>query len=181
MSKGILTVPNVLSGFRIALIPWMIMLYREEEFFRTAVLLTVSGLTDLLDGYIARNFNQISDAGKILDPLADKLTQLVLAAVFFVKNLIFAWLFILLLIKEVYMTIAGVAVIRKGGKPFSSRWWGKLSTALLYAYMVLMILFDPNMESRWVLIGGAAVTAALLFSMAKYALLYRSILKSLKT
>jgi cardiolipin synthase len=181
MSKGLLTIPNVLSGFRIALIPGMIMLYREDEFFYTAVLLTISGLTDLLDGFIARNFNQISDAGKILDPLADKLTQLVLAAVFFVKSLIFAWLFALLLIKEVYMTIAGVVVLRKGGKPFSSRWWGKLSTVLLYAYMVLTILIDPDMESQWVLIGGAAVTAALVFSMAKYAILYRNILKSLKT
>jgi cardiolipin synthase len=181
MNKGLLTIPNVLSGFRIALIPCMIMLYREGKFFYTAVLLIISGLTDLLDGYIARSFNQISDAGKILDPLADKLTQLVLAAVFVVKSLVFSWLFILLLIKEVYMTAAGVIVIRKGGKPFSSRWWGKLSTALLYAYMALVILLNPDMEKRWILVGGAVVTAALLFSMVKYTLLYKDIMKSLKT
>jgi cardiolipin synthase len=158
----------------------MIVLYREKAFAYTAVLLITSGLTDLLDGYIARKFNQISDAGKILDPLADKLTQLVLAAVFFVEDIVFAWLFILLLVKEVYMTVAGFVLIRRGGKPFSSRWWGKLSTALLYAYMVLVILFDPDMETEWVLAGGAVTTAALVFSMDKYTIVYKDILKSLK-
>ena len=75
--KEILTIPNLLSVFRIALIPVYLNIYLDGAYGRAAAVLAVSCLTDLVDGKIARKFNMISNVGKVLDPLADKLTQLV--------------------------------------------------------------------------------------------------------
>jgi cardiolipin synthase len=180
MKKDILTIPNVMSGFRIVLIPLIVVSYLNEQFFCAAVILILSGLTDILDGYIARRFGQISDLGKILDPVADKLTQLAVAAVFVVKHPILLWLFIVLLIKELYMSVAGVILIRKGVRPFNSCWWGKLSTVLLYGYMILVVVFDSSLTEVWVQIGGIIVSGVLFFSMLKYLLIHRKILTSLK-
>ena len=70
------TVPNILSLFRIALIPVLVLTYLScDDIWLPASVLVLSGLTDLLDGWIARHFNQISEIGKLLDPIADKLTQ----------------------------------------------------------------------------------------------------------
>ena len=75
----IVTIPNVLSFFRICLIPLMVWLYCVEQKFQlTGYVLVLSGVTDVVDGFIARKFNMISDLGKILDPIADKLTQAVM-------------------------------------------------------------------------------------------------------
>ena len=72
----ILTIPNLLSFFRLCLIPVFMWLYCvEEKFLWTGILLVVSGVTDTVDGFVARHFNMISDLGKVLDPIADKLTQ----------------------------------------------------------------------------------------------------------
>lgn len=72
----ILTIPNVLSFFRLCLIPVIIWMYcSKRDYVRTAVILLLSGATDILDGFIARRFNMVSDLGKVLDPVADKLTQ----------------------------------------------------------------------------------------------------------
>ena len=69
------TVPNILSLFRIALIPVLVLTYLScDDIWLPASVLVLSGLTDLLDGWIARHFNQISEIGKLLDPIADKLT-----------------------------------------------------------------------------------------------------------
>lgn len=138
----IITLPNLLSLFRLLLIPAFVWLYLEREnFTMTCAVLLLSGLTDIADGFIARRFNMISDVGKVLDPIADKLTQ---AAMLFCLLFRFPMMtvpLVLLVLKELFMGITGLLVIRKTGVVLGADWHGKVATAMLYAMMIIHVLW----------------------------------------
>jgi len=141
-SKKILTLPNVLSFIRILLIPFMVwQLIFEENYVVTAILVVISGLTDVIDGVIARKFNMVSDLGKALDPVADKLTQVVLL---FCLLKFFPYIlvpFILLVIKEVFTGITQLIIIKRDNVVLGADWYGKLTTVLLYVTIFTHILW----------------------------------------
>ncbi len=138
----ILTVPNILSFFRLCLVPVFVWLYSvEQNFAWAAAILILSGLTDLVDGIIARRFHSVSNLGKILDPIADKLTQ---AAALFCLILRFPLMiapFILLVVKEIFVGITGAMVIRRTGKVYGANWHGKVATWLLYITMIVHVIW----------------------------------------
>ena len=120
----------------------------------TIVVLLISGFTDVLDGFIARHFNMISNLGKALDPVADKLTQ---GAMLFclLTNFSFMWIpLILLIIKEVFTGITGLLIIKKTGNVYGAEWYGKLTTCMIYAMiMVHLIWYDiPVGVSAWLIV-----------------------------
>lgn len=141
-SKRILTVPNVLSLIRIFMIPPIVWLYLvEKSALWTAALLTLSGLTDVVDGYIARHWGMVSDFGKAFDPIADKLTQFSMLACLVVKSPLIAIPLVILVIKEVCTAILGLAAIKKTGEVKSAVWHGKLTTCIIYALIILHIVW----------------------------------------
>ena len=117
--KGCMTIPNLLSVIRILLIPVFAYLFYNDQKIIAVIILAASGLSDLFDGKIARKYNQISALGKILDPVADKLTQLTIAVMLFIdfrkadNTLInaFGWIFLVFLIKEAVMLIGGLIML----------------------------------------------------------------------
>ncbi len=138
----ILTIPNLLSLFRLILIPVIIWLYWfRKDYFPAGVLLIISGLTDLADGYIARHFNAVSNVGKILDPIADKLTQAAMLFCLVTRFPLMAAPFGFLVIKEVFIGTTGLLMIRKTGKVVGADFHGKVATTLLYAMMILHIFW----------------------------------------
>ena len=138
----ILTIPNLLSLFRLILIPVIIWLYWfRKDYFPAGVLLIISGLTDLADGYIARHFNAVSNIGKILDPIADKLTQAAMLFCLVTRFPLMAAPFGFLVIKEVFIGTTGLLMIRKTGKVVGADFPGKVPTTLLYAMMILHIFW----------------------------------------
>lgn len=147
----ILTIPNVLSFFRLCLIPVIMWLYCvEKNYLWAGIILILSGITDTVDGFVARHFNMTSDLGKMLDPVADKLTQ---AAMLFCLLTRFPLMILplgLMVIKETFMGVTGLLVIRKTGKVFGADWHGKVTTWLLYAMMILHVLWYniPVLASR---------------------------------
>lgn len=171
-SKGsqskILTIPNLLSFFRLCLIPVFMWLYCvEKNYLWTGIILIISGLTDTVDGIIARKFNMISDLGKVLDPIADKLTQ---AAMLFCLLTRFPLMIAplgLMVVKEFFMGVTGLLVIQKTGKVFGADWHGKVNTWLLYAMMILHVFWYniPDIVSE-VLIGICVVM--MLISLVLY-------------
>lgn len=176
----ILTIPNILSFVRIGLIPFIVWLYLAKERYEAALfVLIASGLTDVVDGFIARHFNMISDFGKIIDPIADKLTQ---ASVLFCLVFRFEYMLIpliLLVVKEIYAGITGLITVRITGKVMSSLWHGKLATVLLYFTMALhMIWFDIPYTVSLVLI--ALCSAAMLASTVMYDIRNKRALKEQK-
>jgi len=142
--EDILTVPNLLSTFRIVLIPFIVWLYcTKENYYGAFALVALSGLTDVLDGKIARKFNMITAFGKILDPLADKLTQAALI-ICLISRYIWMWLLIgLFVLKEVTSTALGYLSVKASKSVAGAMWYGKVNTVLLYAVMILLIVF-PN-------------------------------------
>ncbi len=141
-SKKILTIPNILSFFRILLIPIIVWLYFSSKNYSLAGnVLILSGITDLVDGFIARRYNMISNFGKVLDPIADKLTQSVVIICLFIRYKLVIMAFIILTVKEIFMSVSGMVVIKKTGKVMGANWHGKLSTCLLYGMMLLHIFW----------------------------------------
>lgn len=138
----ILTIPNLLSLFRLILIPVIVWLYWvRKDYFPAGVLLIVSGLTDLADGYIARRFHAVSNVGKILDPIADKLTQAAMLFCLVTRFPLMAAPFGFLVIKEIFIGTIGLLMIRKTGKVVGADFHGKVATTLLYAMMILHIFW----------------------------------------
>lgn len=138
----ILTVPNFLSFVRLALIPVIAWLYCEQQNYRGAVVVIVlSGLTDIADGIIARKFDMVSDFGKILDPIADKLTQAALIICLATRYKLMIPLMIEFAIRELIMLVLGYLAIKKKDKVNSSQWFGKFTTVMMYAVMSVLVLF----------------------------------------
>lgn len=138
----IITIPNILSCFRICLIPLIAWLYCVRKSYRwTTFILTLSGITDVVDGIVARKYNMVSDVGKALDPVADKLTQIVMLFCLVTRFHAMLIPLMLLTVKEVFSGILGMVTIKKTGIVMGAVWHGKLSTVLLYVMMVLHLLW----------------------------------------
>lgn len=166
------TIPNVLSLIRILIIPVFVKLYMMGQIIPAGILLVISGLTDTVDGYIARHFNQITNLGKVLDPFADKLTQGITAIVVCLEHQYMIPIMIMLVIKEVGMGIAGLVLLKTKKKPFGAFWWGKISTIILYVFMCFCILFDTYFEASVMKKLAWIPLIALSFSMIRYIQLY---------
>lgn len=128
-------VPNILTIIRFFLIPAILYFIFTEQYIAAFIMLTVSGLTDVLDGIIARKFNCITNFGKLIDPLADKTTQISILAALTFKGIIPLWMLIVVFVKEFAM-IAGASFLYGKELVVSSRWFGKLATVLFYLAIV---------------------------------------------
>lgn len=139
-----LKVPNILSYFRILLIPFFVHYYSIATDLNghllAAGILFISGLTDAVDGIIARRFNQITNLGKLFDPIADKLTQLAVASVLLVRWPIMSYLLILFIIKEFSMFIFSYVLLHKGRMMNGAKWFGKVGTIVFYFCMFILVL-----------------------------------------
>lgn len=149
--KELLTIPNLLSLFRLLLIPVYVMIYinasKPDDYFLAAAILAVSCLTDLVDGKIARHFNMVSTVGKILDPLADKATQFTLIVCLAIKHRIVRYMVGIFFIKEMFQLIAGIISIRKGRMLRGALLTGKICTTVLFISLIIMILMPDLQES----------------------------------
>lgn len=141
----IFTIPNFLSLFRIFLIPAMVYLYIvKQQYVLVTALYAVSGITDILDGFIARTSETVTDVGKVLDPVADKLTQGALMICLLHRYPLMWLLLIGFILWEVMMSVLGLIAIRRAGTVISSQWYGKAATVTMFLCVALLILF-PEM------------------------------------
>ncbi|MBR3770331.1 MAG: CDP-alcohol phosphatidyltransferase family protein [Lachnospiraceae bacterium] len=174
--KDILTIPNMLSFFRILLIPLMAVLYcHYEAYYAAVVVIVVSGITDILDGKIARKFNMVSDFGKFLDPLADKLTQAAMALCLAVRYSGMGVLFILMLVKESVLSVCAYHALKATNTVNSAKWYGKVTTATLYVIMVLLFL-SPDIPSQVAEVGILLCGTMIIMSMILYVKFFIKIL-----
>lgn len=150
--KNCWTIPNLLTVIRIIIVPFFTYFFWKANYILAVSLLFVSGLSDFLDGKIARRFNQVSDLGKVLDPIADKLTQIVLAVMLFLKFrgcdnktlVTFSWIFLVFLIKEAIMIVGGAALLAMNLRPSPAELFGKVATFAFYSVMILLVAFSPE-------------------------------------
>lgn len=174
--NAILTIPNLISLFRILLIPLFIWLYcGKKQYAATIAVVAISGVSDIIDGKIARKFNMVSDVGKVLDPVADKLTQATLVICLTAR---YPWMWALLsvfAVKECLMLLWGYLTLKSTDTINSAKWYGKLSTVVLYAAMMILILFadipEAGARALMLLCGGV-----MLLSLVMYGRFYHAIL-----
>ncbi len=171
------TIPNILSFVRLALIPVICLLYGvKHDGILAAGVLVLSGLTDVIDGFIARHFNMVSDLGKALDPVADKLTQGVILLFLVGRYNYLLVLVALLLFKEVITGAINLHVAKKTGQVHSAEWHGKATTVALFANIFLhLVWYDilPNVSY----IASAVCIVVMLISFTLYTVKSRKILK----
>lgn len=140
------TIPNWLSFIRIALIPVFAVLFIQGHQLVAVIVMICAALTDLFDGKIARKFNQVSNLGKILDPIADKLSQMAIVIVLlytYWENPI-KYLFFFFIVKEVLMLLGGALLLSKGMRPTAAEIWGKVATNVFYIAMIIILAFGEN-------------------------------------
>ena len=142
-------VPNTLTIIRFILIPFIVINIFSGNYIMAFIIFTLSGLTDIADGCIARKFNLISNFGKLMDPLADKLTQISTIASLTLIHIIPIWILVIVLLKELIM-IAGASFLYGKDVVVYSKWYGKLATVLFYLAIVFSLLINQfNLDSIW--------------------------------
>ena len=142
--------PNILTILRFLFIPTIIYFIFAGNYILGFVFFTISGITDILDGCIARKFNLISNFGKLMDPLADKLTQISVLASLVIVNIIPVWILVIVVLKELIMVIGASFLYGKDVVVYS-KWYGKLATVLFYLAIVISLFAKQfNLAGFWV-------------------------------
>lgn len=160
--EEIWSVPNIMGYFRVLLIPVFCYLFLTAEtnrdYYIAAAVVLVSTFTDFLDGFVARKFNMITELGKFVDPVADKLTHGALVICLAMKYPLMWAVVAVMACKEGYMAAMGVIKLKKGKKLDGAMWFGKVCTAVLFVVMFALILFPA--------IGAAAANGLIIFCLA---------------
>ena len=176
------SIPNLMGYFRIALVVvYMVLFYRSMSgapYWPVIATIVISGLTDFFDGKVARKFNMITEWGKILDPIADKMTigAIILSLSF--KYKIITAMVILYILKEGFMAVAGIISIKRGNKIEGAMWYGKVCTFGTYLILIVLLLF-PYINIMIVNILVAVNMAIMIFTFANYILYYRNMFKKI--
>lgn len=169
------SIPNLLSYFRLLLIPLFIQLYMNENFTEALITLAASGLSDVIDGRVARKYNMVTDLGKVLDPVADKLTQCAMMFCVAMRYPAMWWLLGLHVVKELIMIVMGWYVLKKTDTVNCAIWCGKLCTGVIYAVMMVHVIVPTIPQA--VSAASAAVCAGLIIlSLVVYTARYIKLL-----
>ena len=173
------SIPNILSILRIIMIPLLAKYYLEGEIMKAGMVIVLSGITDSLDGFIARRFNQITGLGKILDPVADKLTQFSIILLLMNRFSVVKYLLILFVIKELSMLLSTTYLHKNGATYDGAAIYGKISTFIFYACTTFLFLSKNSPDS--LAMGLIVLTGiAFIFSWVMYSLSYWRSYQSLK-
>ncbi len=134
-------IPNILTTVRLVIIPFFayFMMFTNNFWIPTGLFL-FSGITDVVDGWIARRFNMITDVGSVYDPFVDKLMQITAVVCMTVRDIIPLWVICFVLVKEVSMIIIGLLLYLKK-IVVHSNWYGKAATVFFYGVIFALIIF----------------------------------------
>ena len=182
-ASRIITVPNGMSVLRILLVPVFAAFYLNGNLPAAVTTLVISGVTDMLDGLIARRFNQITDLGKMLDPFADKLTQGVVALCIAIRFPSIRPLLVLFILKELLMRSCAVVLLKKHKRPCAAKWYGKVATVMFYMSVSAIVLLDglgimgPDKQNiaAFVMLGLTGIMMA--YAAMKYFQIFLAILR----
>ena len=173
----ILSIPNLLSMFRLILIPVYITIYLgardNDDYFLAAAILAVSCLTDMIDGQIARRFNMITNLGKLLDPIADKLTQFALILCLSLRHPVLWFVVVLFFIKEIFQLIGCTISLRQGKTMTGALLPGKIRTTVLFISLIAMVML-PGLSESIVLVIAIIDSIFLVVAFSSYAFAFYS-------
>jgi cardiolipin synthase len=165
-----LNLPNILTGIRFILIPIFGYYLYREQYTTAVVLFLLGGITDVLDGYIARKYNLITSWGKLADPLADKLMQITALILLTIQHKIPVLILVIITTKELLMGLGSILIYRNKKYVVSANWYGKMATVIFYFAVAAIIIFDLNSLYNNIFIGIAVLCT--LFAFFMYLLSY---------
>lgn len=174
------TIPNLLTYLRILLIAPFVISFIKEQYILAMVFLGISALSDCCDGYITRRFNQITALGKMLDPVADKLTLLAVMVCITIMTPQVLPLMVILIIKDVSMLIGGTILLKKGLNPPAAKWYGKLGTIMFYGSVIIIVFLKAVFKIEIPVLDIILLSATafvMIFALVKYFLIYKSLLR----
>ena len=175
MGGGPLNIPNVITALRFVLVPIFGYYLFTQQFIIAGILFIVGGITDVLDGYIARRFNMITSWGKLADPLADKLMQITALIILTYLNRIPISILIVVTAKESFMALGSISLYAKEKHIVSANWYGKLATVVFYFAVIGVILIGLEEPYSGLVVGIAVLPT--LFAFFMYSLAYNKIKK----
>ena len=183
--SDILNIPNLLSVLRVLMIPAFVVLFFSggSNLYWASVVLIASGLTDMLDGVIARNFNMITPLGQMLDPFADKLTQATVGVcmmIAYIDQPAIVALFICFFLKELAKGIGGLILLLKKKRPIPAQWYGKVATTAFYISIILVVFSKAffEVDQLWLIWTLVGVTGLLMLNeFVRYAKVFVQIMK----
>lgn len=178
--SDLFTVPNFITYFRFILIAPFVYFFLNENYIMSAACIAASGLSDCCDGFFARKLNQVTPLGKILDPIADKLTLFAAAICIVIYMPSTFPLLALLVLKDVLMLLGGMDLIKREITPPAAKWYGKIGTVVFYFSICIIVFFKAvfgyeNMYLDFVLI--LITTITMFFALFQYAKIYFSLIK----
>lgn len=179
-----MNIPNILTAVRFILIPIFGVYLYKEQYFTAIILFVISGITDILDGYIARKFNMVTSFGKLADPVADKLMQITALVLLTFQDLIPVIVLIVVVSKEIFMGLGSISLYKKH-VIVSANWYGKLATVVFYIAIIMTIIFkmenfNNNFSDTITTVLISIAVAAALFAFVMYVISYRKISKESK-
>lgn len=169
-------IPNILTIIRFILIPFIFISVITHHYLLAVIIFTISALTDILDGYIARKYNYITDIGKLIDPLADKLTQVSLLLALTILEILPWWILAIVFIKECVMVIAASVLYSRKDVVVYSKWYGKLATCLFYLAIICSLIinqFNIKLSLRIDLYLYYLAILATIFSLVMYSIKFK--------
>jgi len=178
--QEVFSIPNLLTYFRFVLIPVFVWLYLRGDYTVAGAALVLSALTDLFDGKIARHFNQITELGILLDPIADKLTEGAVLLCLVMRYRLMAVLIGIYVLKEGFMAVAGAVMLRRRKKLGGAMWFGKVCTAVFYIVTLILTFYPsvpPKVADPMMLVCGGMM----LFTLVRYAILYLHMARNERT
>ena len=149
VSGRVLTVPNLLSFVRLAMVPVFLLLVLDGQDALALLVLVISSLTDFLDGYIARTFKQISRLGQLLDPAADRLFIFAALIGLAARGVIPWWLFAAIVGRDILLLILGIVAANFGYGPLPVHHLGKVATACLFYALPILMLGQAFPDAAW--------------------------------
>lgn len=178
------TIPNLLSVLRILVIGPFAYFFLNDQLLWAVAMLAFSGLSDLFDGLIARKFNQVTELGKMLDPVADKLTQATIAVCLAVKHPILIPILLVFVLKELGMLVGGCILLKKKKRPCAAKWYGKVATFSFYISAVVIVVMEgvfhlyttTTVVISYMLLGITAVF--MIYAMVRYFQIFLQLLHS---
>jgi len=173
-----MNIPNALSLLRLILVPVFAIVFFSDingAYLIAGFIFLFAGVTDVLDGHIARKYNQITKLGRIIDPLADKLMQVTAFVCMTIAGMIPAWVILILIAKEATMLIGGAIMLKRANDVPPSNVFGKAASAVFYFITLLIIAFPiPELVSKIMLLCALALSV---LALVIYAYRNRHLLK----
>lgn len=168
-------IPNILSAVRILLVgafAYVFLAYYPEGMIAATGIFVLSGMTDVADGIIARHFGWVSSLGKVLDPIADKLTQCTVLLCLSLKGVTPWWIFAFFMVKEGLMAAGAMFLFKKRHEVYGSRVFGKAATVLFYMLVAAMILWGDVLGRKAIELMCAVTAAAAVAALVLYSFSY---------